>query len=96
MNIGPMEIGLIAVVVLLLFGARKLPELARSAGKAMTEFKKGMRDLTDPTIIDAPPPVQSEPPALEQNAVPPVQKKGAHTRNVHRRVKHAGKKHRRK
>jgi sec-independent protein translocase protein TatA len=31
-------------VIVLLFGAKKLPELARSMGKASSEFKKGIRD----------------------------------------------------
>lgn len=39
-NLNPWEIGAIVFVVLLLFGAKKLPELARGAGKAIKEFKK--------------------------------------------------------
>jgi sec-independent protein translocase protein TatA len=38
---GWQEILLVLVVILLLFGARKLPELARSLGKSLGEFKKG-------------------------------------------------------
>ena len=34
----------IGAVVLLLFGAKKLPELARSLGKSSTEFKKGLKE----------------------------------------------------
>ena len=41
MNFGFWEIMLLIVVILLLFGARKLPELARSIGKSLGEFKKG-------------------------------------------------------
>jgi len=44
MNIGPMEVILILVVIVLLFGARKLPELARSLGRSMGEFKKGKEE----------------------------------------------------
>ncbi|MBU4373078.1 MAG: twin-arginine translocase TatA/TatE family subunit [Euryarchaeota archaeon] len=51
MAIGTQEIILIALVVIILFGASKIPELARSLGKATGEFKKGQkeieRELTD-------------------------------------------------
>ncbi len=42
---GTPEIILIGIVVILLFGANKIPELARSLGKAAGEFKKGKSDL---------------------------------------------------
>ena len=35
---------MIIFVIILLFGARKLPELARSLGKSLSEFKKGQRE----------------------------------------------------
>ena len=38
-NIGPMEIGILLVVALLVFGPKKLPELGRGLGKGMREFK---------------------------------------------------------
>ena len=41
---GGMEVVLIIFVIILLFGARKLPELARSLGKSLSEFKKGQRE----------------------------------------------------
>lgn len=44
MPIGPTEYILIAVVIILLFGASKIPELARSLGKATGEFKKGKQE----------------------------------------------------
>jgi sec-independent protein translocase protein TatA len=47
-QIGLPEIILILAVLLLLFGARKLPELARSLGKSTKEFKTGMREGEDP------------------------------------------------
>lgn len=41
---GPFEILLILFVILLLFGARKLPDLARSLGRSLSEFKKGREE----------------------------------------------------
>ena len=43
-NIGPMEGLLILVVLLLLFGATRIPQIARSLGKSASEFKKGVRE----------------------------------------------------
>jgi sec-independent protein translocase protein TatA len=43
-NIGAAEILLILAVLILLFGARKLPELARSLGKSARELRKGMEE----------------------------------------------------
>jgi TatA/E family protein of Tat protein translocase len=39
-SIGPMELILIFVIALLVFGPKKLPEIGRSVGKALREFKK--------------------------------------------------------
>ena len=46
MGIGATEWLLIIVVVVLLFGAKRIPELARSLGKASHEFKKAKEDLS--------------------------------------------------
>ncbi len=43
-SLGAPEILIILAVFLLLFGAKKLPELARSLGKSSTEFKKGLKE----------------------------------------------------
>jgi len=43
-NWGPWQILLIVLVVVMLFGSKKLPELARSLGKAKGEFKKGCEE----------------------------------------------------
>jgi sec-independent protein translocase protein TatA len=45
MAFGPLEIVLIVLVIIILFGANKIPELARSLGKATGEFKKGKQDI---------------------------------------------------
>ena len=44
---GGMELLLVLAVVMLLFGAKKLPELARSMGRAGKEFKSGLNDVND-------------------------------------------------
>ena len=48
MNIGWQEILLILLIALLLFGAKKIPDLARGLGKGIKEFKKGMREIDTP------------------------------------------------
>lgn len=45
---GQTEIILIVFVILLLFGAKKLPELSRSLGKSLGEFKKGQKEGAAP------------------------------------------------
>jgi sec-independent protein translocase protein TatA len=44
MNLGPTELIIILAIILLLFGARKLPGLARSLGKSSKEFKEGLQE----------------------------------------------------
>lgn len=45
MNIGWQEILFILLIALLLFGARRIPDLARNLGKGLREFKKGLREI---------------------------------------------------
>ena len=47
MNLGAPELIIVLLVVLLLFGGRKLPELARSMGQAKKEFETGVRSPSD-------------------------------------------------
>ncbi|HKB90645.1 MAG TPA: twin-arginine translocase TatA/TatE family subunit [Opitutaceae bacterium] len=68
LNLGGGEIVLILCVVLLLFGAKRLPELAKGAGKAIKEFKKATSDVEE-EIRSA---VNSEP---AKTPPPPVEKK---------------------
>jgi sec-independent protein translocase protein TatA len=44
MNLGAPELIIILAIVLLLFGGKKLPDLARSIGKSTREFKKGVAE----------------------------------------------------
>ncbi|MEO7803620.1 MAG: twin-arginine translocase TatA/TatE family subunit [Actinomycetota bacterium] len=43
-SFGAPELIIVAAVIILLFGAKKLPEIARSMGKAKGEFKKGIEE----------------------------------------------------
>ena len=45
--LGAPEIVLIAMVVLLLFGGKKIPELMKGLGKGVSSFKKGLKDVDD-------------------------------------------------
>lgn len=56
MNFGPTEMIILLVIVLLLFGAAKLPKLARSMGEAQREFKHGLRE----EALEAPKPPPDE------------------------------------
>jgi len=51
-SLGLPEILLIAVVVLLLFGGKKIPELMRGLGKGVSEFKKGVKDIENEVKSD--------------------------------------------
>ncbi|MBB6098026.1 sec-independent protein translocase protein TatA [Deinobacterium chartae] len=50
MNFGPLEIILVLVVLVLLFGGKKIPELAKGLGQGIREFRKSTRD-----DVEAPP-----------------------------------------
>lgn len=69
MNLGPTELIIVLVIVLVLFGGAKLPKLAKSLGEAQREFKKGTEDGpgTDATATSTPStpasPVDSDKPA---------------------------------
>lgn len=47
MNLGMPEIVIIAIVVLLLFGGKKLPELMHGVGKGIRDFKRGVNGIED-------------------------------------------------
>jgi len=61
-GLGTPEIMIILFIVLLLFGAKKLPELARGLGKSVSEFKKATSDA-EKEIKQA---IESEPPKPEE------------------------------
>ncbi|MBP7830936.1 MAG: twin-arginine translocase TatA/TatE family subunit [Kiritimatiellae bacterium] len=63
-NAGGGELLLIFIVALVLFGAKRLPDLARSLGRALEEFRRAARDVTDELRRGAeePPPAPPPPP----------------------------------
>ena len=53
MNLGPREIVILLIVVLVLFGAKRLPDSARSLGRSMRIFKSEMKEMkADDTAIE--------------------------------------------
>lgn len=44
-NLGPQELFWLFLIVLFVFGAKRIPEIGRSIGKGITEFKRGMREV---------------------------------------------------
>ncbi len=51
-NLGATEIVLIVIAILILFGAKKIPELAQGIGKGMKEFKKALKDVEEDIKVD--------------------------------------------
>ena len=52
MRFGLPEIILILLSVIILFGAKKIPELAKGLGKSLSEFKKGRNEPAEPENVD--------------------------------------------
>ena len=61
-GLSPGELLLIFLAILLLFGAKRLPELARGLGKGIREFKTAMRETSDEIRSSAEPDNKSRPP----------------------------------
>jgi sec-independent protein translocase protein TatA len=71
-NIGPTELIFLMIFLLLIFGAKRLPELGSGLGKGIREFKKSMREInteierpTDDAKLNAAPPRPAVPAATE-------------------------------
>jgi sec-independent protein translocase protein TatA len=79
--LGGWEWVFVILAVLLLFGSKKIPELARGLGQGIKEFKKATREVTDEiqnTTTDTPPAAKPVPPApsradlpVSQSSTPP-------------------------
>jgi sec-independent protein translocase protein TatA len=71
-NLGPVEMIFVAVVLLLVFGAKRLPELGSGLGKGIREFKRSVSDIKDEVERgDTPNQIQSPPPRAQ--VTPPQQ-----------------------
>jgi sec-independent protein translocase protein TatA len=53
-SIGPMELIIVLVIALIVLGPKKLPEVGRSVGKGMREFKDSLNGITDDDDEDEP------------------------------------------
>ena len=70
-NLGAPELIIIAVVIILLFGAKKLPDMARSLGRSAKIFKAETKGLRDQEADEAP--VQQQPAQQPVQQLPPAQ-----------------------
>ncbi len=66
-NMNPLEISLVVFVILLLFGAKRLPELGRGIGQFTREFKKSTREVEESIRAS----LEEEPAAPVRKSVPP-------------------------
>lgn len=75
-SVGPLEIGIVLLIVLVLFGAKRLPELGSGLGRGMREFKEAItgenRDEEESDALPAPPPAgpASHPRSPESTTAP--------------------------
>jgi sec-independent protein translocase protein TatA len=51
-NLGPMEMFIIVAAILILFGAKKIPEFAKGIGKGMKEFKNAIKEVEEDIKLD--------------------------------------------
>ncbi len=67
----PMHLLVIAVIAILIFGPRKLPELGKGLGEGLRGFKEGIKGMSD--VKDTPPPVvpETRSPGAPAGQVPP-------------------------
>jgi sec-independent protein translocase protein TatA len=79
-QIGPLELLVVLVIALLVIGPAKLPDVARSLGRGMREFRTALSDESsddrpEPAPVEPPPAAQAPPPAAQPQASeqPPAQ-----------------------
>jgi sec-independent protein translocase protein TatA len=65
-NLGFTEIAILLLILVLFFGAKRIPEIGASIGKGIKEFKKGLKDVS-----------AEEPPATPDSSLPPASSGGS-------------------
>ena len=65
-SLGPLEMIVIFLVVLLLFGAKRLPEIGTSLGKGIREFKSSVREVQSSVRVDKELPAANDEPARSE------------------------------
>jgi sec-independent protein translocase protein TatA len=79
-NLGPMEMVFVLVVLLLVFGAKRLPELGSGLGKGIREFKRSMTDIKEEVQRPEPPQQIQDPASRTQVPSPQATEKEPSTR----------------
>ena len=79
-NLGVWEILLIMVVVLLVFGAKRLPEVGSSIGKGIREFKRSLTDTSDAIMGDER--QRSSLPPRQMDALPTTPQQGGEPKRL--------------
>ena len=70
-NLGGGEIIILVLIVLLVFGANRLPEAGKAVGKGIREFQRALRETQDELERpDRNPPASPQPPAVPRDAAP--------------------------
>ncbi len=67
-SLGPFEILLIFLVILLVFGAKRIPEIARGLGKGIREFKSATTEIKNELTVDPTPSHRIHPPSQGSTA----------------------------
>ena len=71
-SLGPLEIGIIALIVILLFGVGKISGLGKDLGSSIKEFRKAVKDEDDPKKNTVTVQVEAPPAAPQVTTTPPT------------------------
>lgn len=68
LGLGPWELVIVLAIVLLIFGGKRLPDLARGLGKSISNFKSGLNEEPDEADTDTATAREKEPPPKKQSS----------------------------